>query len=82
MYQEDSNVHDLAIPSHTLSTSGKELYRFINTQTSTEYLCFLANYLYNNGGWNLAFSQFSTFEEIPMSTTSWTKVNPANDEKK
>lgn len=79
--QKDGNgKHELTIPSHVLSDSGLELYRVINTSTSTEYLRIFAKYLNEQGGWNLAYSTILESAQNSVTTSGWHAVEPTNVE--
>ena len=56
--KEEGPIHELAIPAHTLSESGVELYRVIDVQKSTQYITVLKSYLGSKerGQWNLTNS--------------------------
>lgn len=57
IHKGGTEIYNFKIPCHLLTSSGKELYTFINCRKNEAYLGVLAEFLNKRGGGRLAYAQ-------------------------
>lgn len=76
MHKGGTEIFDAKIPSHALTSSGKELYTFCICRMNEDYLGVLAEFLKKNAGARLAYAQILDRNVAGWRTGPWIDVEP------
>ena len=76
IHKDGTEIYSAEIPCHVLTTSGKELYAFINSRTNEDYLGVLAEFLKKRAGGRLAYAQILDRIGPEYRIGPWIEVEP------
>jgi len=76
IHKGDTEIFDAKIPSHALTSSGKELYTFCVCKMNEDYLGVLADFLKKRVGGRLAHAQILDRTRFDYRIGPWIEVEP------
>ena len=78
---KDDQRFDLRIPSHILSPSGEEIYKFVRQRKNIDYVYELASFLHKMYGTRLAYARASSTDRKSLSQVPFVEIDPSSSSK-